>query len=121
MRVELVPPCGVHRRVRLFGHQIGQAFGPVGHIALGTAERPPVLRDAPNLFIGVDEVIARANLTARNRAFVDHEIQHFVEPFIEQRVIEIEIACDIPSELRFEYIGRDIGIGFHLGTGIIHG
>jgi hypothetical protein len=119
--IELVPPVGVHRRVRLFGHQIGQALWPIGHIALGAAECPPILCDAPHLFIGVDQVITGTDLAERDRAFIDHEGEHFVKSVVKHWIIKVKVARYVPPEPSFQYFRGDLGISLHIGTGLIHG
>ena len=121
VRVELMPPAGVDWWIGFFRHQIGQSIGPVWHIALGAAERPPILGDAPYLFVGIDEMIAGADVAVRDRAFVDHEVEYVVEPVVEHRIVKIKVTRNIPAEPGLQRLGGDFGIGLHLGTGVIHG
>ena len=110
MRIELVAPCGVHRRVGFLGHQIRQPFGPVGLIALGAAERPPVLRGLADILLPVDHVITGPDLAVHHRAFPHHKAHHLVELRIEGRRIEIEVAQDVETETRLQSIGRQFRI-----------
>jgi len=75
----------------------------------------------PHLLIGVDQMIAFADLAVGDRALVDHEVDHIVEPIIEHRIVQIEVPRNITAKPGLERFGREVRIGLHLGAGIIHG
>src|SRR3546814_240833 len=66
--IERAAPSGMARRIRFFGQKIGKIGRPIGDIALGAAERLPILAHTPHILMACHHPIAVADIASYHRA-----------------------------------------------------
>src|SRR3546814_14722717 len=99
------------RRIRFFGQKIGKIGRPIGDIALGAAERLPILAHTPHILMACHHPIAVADIASYHRALGDHRIENVEKLVVEARIVDIEIPKYVPAETLLQRRSEERRVG----------